>query len=396
MKKYLTLFLLIASIFLVFTPSHTEAAKTWASFSDVNIDKEWKITFSSPVDLQSTAGNVYIQQGDTKIPVQVKAKGKYLYVKPTQSLKYLTNYSVVVNTNVKDVTGKKIKNAITIPFVTEKQQVANQEIASSPAETLGSEYNMAWHIPTLDYNQFHLEGVSNGKLVGRHDTRKNTTLHQIQIGKSTMQNVKALYGEPVKAILKGNTLYNQAYINQYGKETHGTYLINDEYVTFFYDNMKNNIVRSITAVSQATEQSKPGFYKASQANAYRDDLEKMMFHLINESRVAAGLNALVYTPAYNGIARAHSVDMATYNYFSHTDRNGNSALQRMINGGLQFYYYGENLAYGQYSAIYAHESLMNSEGHRRNILSSNYTHVMIGVAFNSNNVPYFTINFYSK
>lgn len=396
MKKQLTLLLLIASLLLAFSPSYTEAAKTWSSFSGVSIDKEWKITFSSKVDLNSTKGNVYIQQGSTKVPVTVRTAGRSLYVKPVESLKYYTNYTVIVNDNVKDVSGKNIKNSIYIPFVTEKQQVAQQQIASSPEEIVASEYSMNWHIPAVNYNQFYLEGVANGNLVGRYDTRKNKSLYQIQIGKSTIQNVKALYGAPVDSIQKGNTLYRQSYKNQYGNETHGTYLIGNEYVTFFYDNMKNNVVRSITSVSKEMEQTKPGFYKASQATNYRNDLEKMMVHLINESRVAAGLNALTYTPSYNNIARLHSIDMATYNYFSHTDRAGNSALQRMINGGLQFYHYGENLAYGQYSAIYAHESLMNSEGHRRNIMSPNFTHVIVGVAFTSNNVPYFTINFYSK
>lgn len=396
MKKHVALLLLIASLFIVFSPSYTEAAKTWSSFSDVDVNKEWKFTFSNKVDINSTEGNVYIQQNNTKIPVNVKVNGKFLYVKPTQSLKHSTDYTIVVNSNVKDVNGKKIKDSVYIPFTTETLQATKQDIASKPIETLASEYNMSWNVPTLNYNEFYLEGTSNGELVGRYDTRKNTTLYQIEIGQSTIKNVKALYGEPLDAIQKGNKLYRQAYTNQYGFETYGTYLIGNEYVTFFYDNTKNNVVRSITSVTKEVEESKPGYYKASQANDYRDDLEKMMVHLINESRAAAGLNTLIYTPSYNNISRQHSLDMATHNYFSHTDRFGNSPLQRMNNGGLQFYHYGENLAYGQYSAIYAHEALMNSEGHRRNIMSPNYTHVMVGVAFNSSNAPYFTINFYSK
>jgi len=395
-KKYLAVILLITSLFFMLSPSQTEAAKVWSSFSNVNIDKEWKIKFSNRIDPNSINENVYIEHNSTKIPVTVNVKGKHIYVKPTKSLNYSTSYTVVVNNNVQDSNGKKIKNAIYIPFVTEKQQAPSQEVASPSAERLNSEYNMTWNIPTLDYSRFYLEGTSQGQVVGRYDTRKYQTLYQIQIGQATSQNVKAIYGEPIQTIQKGNTLYRQSYKNQYGNETHGTYLIGDEYVTFFYDNMRNNIVRSVTAVKTTVEESKPGFYKASQANNYRDDLERMIAHLINETRVSEGLHPLIYTPSYNSIARAHSTEMATYNYFSHTDRNGNSALQRMMNGGLQFYHYGENLAYGQYSAIYAHESLMNSDGHRRNILSNNFTHVFVGVAFNSKNAPYFTINFYSQ
>lgn len=391
MKKHLTFLFLIASLLFVFSPLHTEASKTWSSFSNVSVDKEWKIGFSNRIDTSTTKDNVYIQQNSTKIPVQIRTEGKYLYVKPEQSLNYNTAYKLIVNDKVKDVTGKDIKSAITVPFTTAKEVEKN-----SPTETLTSEYNMTWNIPTLDYSRFHLEGISNSKQVGRYDTRKNTKLYNIEIGKSTIHTVKALYGQPINAIVKGSMAYTQTYKNQYGKETHGTYLIGNEYVTFFYDNMKNNVVRSVKAVSKETENSKQGFYKNNPTNTFRNDSEKLMAHLINDSRLAEGLKPLIYTPAYNNIPRSHSSDMAKYNYFNHTDRLGNSALQRMISGGLKPIYSGENLAYGQYSAIYAHESLMNSEGHRRNILSSNYTHVTIGIAYNSNNVPYYTINFYSK
>lgn len=103
-----------------------------------------------------------------------------------------------------------------------------------------------------------------------------------------------------------------------------------------------------------------------------------MVHLINQARVAEGLHPLIYTPQYNDIGRKHSTEMAINNYFSHTDQNGGTALKRMQAGGLMFSWYGENLAYGQYSAIYAHEALMNSKGHRDNILRTNFTHVLVG------------------
>ena len=68
----------------------------------------------------------------------------------------------------------------------------------------------------------------------------------------------------------------------------------------------------------------------------------------------------------------------------------------MKNGGVSFSWWGENLAYGQYSAIYAHEALMNSLGHRENILRAEFTHIFVGVDFNREEQPYFTMNFYKK
>lgn len=383
LKRYISIFFLFATLFFIVLPSNAEASKTWTSFSNVSVNKEWKITFSKGIDEHSTANNVYIAKGETRIPVDIKVNGTVLQVKPTSSLDYDTRYSVVINKNVQDRTGKDIKNEVIIPFTTEKKS----EIINGAVETFSSEYNMNWYLSNYDYHKFHLKGLSNNKQVGLFDTRKNSTVQGIQIGKDTIDTVKKKYGQPIKSIRKVNTLYIQSYIDQYNQETHGTYLINGQYVTFFYDVHRNNIVRSIHSVSEDIEATKPGFYKADTSIAYRDDLEKMMVHLINESRTAEGLKTLTYTPAFNEIARAHSHDMATKNYFSHTDSSGKTALKRAIIGGLSFTSIGENIAYGQYSAIYAHEALMNSIGHRNNILSSNYTHVIVGVAFNANNIP---------
>ncbi|MFC6602600.1 CAP domain-containing protein [Ectobacillus funiculus] len=45
--------------------------------------------------------------------------------------------------------------------------------------------------------------------------------------------------------------------------------------------------------------------------------------------------------------------------------------------------------------MFAHEGLMNSLGHRENILQENYKYLGVGVAFNNESEPYYTENFYS-
>ena len=56
---------------------------------------------------------------------------------------------------------------------------------------------------------------------------------------------------------------------------------------------------------------------------------------------------------------------------------------------------GENIAAGQINAIYAHEALMNSLGHRKNILG-NYDNIGVGVSFGGHYKIYYTQNFYSE
>lgn len=171
-------------------------------------------------------------------------------------------------------------------------------------------------------------------------------------------------------------------------------MIDQHYVTFFYDAHQNYKIRSVTWVKAQTEMSKPGFF-ATQTTGLRDSFENLMVELINQARVAQGLNPLIYTPDNNLVARKHSTSMAENNYFGHVDLNGLRAGDRMKNAGMNYNWWGENLAYGQYSAIYAHEALMNSLGHRENILRKEFTHIFVGVNFNDKNQPYFTMNFYS-
>lgn len=279
---------------------------------------------------------------------------------------------------------------VIIPFTTVKKTASTPVTA---VKTFSSEYDLLWKMPTANYKQFNLVGTKNNQQVAGYETRVGQTVFGIKIG-STRDAVKAKYGAPVQSITKNNMRYRQNYTDKYNQETSGTYLINNQYVTFFYDAPKNYKVRSVTWVNAATEMSKPGFF-ATQSAELRNGFEGLMVELINQARVAEGLNALTYTPKYNAVARKHSTSMADNNYFAHVDLNNSRGGDRMKKGGVSYDWWGENLAYGQFSAIYAHEALMNSLGHRENILRKEFTHIFVGVDFNSKNQPYFTMNFYS-
>ena len=72
------------------------------------------------------------------------------------------------------------------------------------------------------------------------------------------------------------------------------------------------------------------------------------------------------------------------------------SVLRIEEDDLYYTMAGENLAYGQTSSIFAHEGLMNSLGHRENILQAKYEYLGVGVSFNGDNHPYYTENFYTK
>ena len=110
----------------------------------------------------------------------------------------------------------------------------------------------------------------------------------------------------------------------------------------------------------------------------RPDLEARMLDMVNAERTAQGLQPLLADPVLTEVARAHSRDMFARSYFSHTNPEGQEAFDRMQQAGISYRIAGENLALAQ-TLPSAHQGLMNSPGHRANILLPSYGHVGIGV-----------------
>ena len=110
----------------------------------------------------------------------------------------------------------------------------------------------------------------------------------------------------------------------------------------------------------------------------RPELEAEMLEMVNQERAAAGLKPLVFDPELLPVARAHSADMFGRGYFSHYTPEGLSPFDRIGAVGVNFRTAGENLALAPTLPI-AHNGLMNSPGHRANILRPEFGRVGIGV-----------------
>ncbi len=103
-----------------------------------------------------------------------------------------------------------------------------------------------------------------------------------------------------------------------------------------------------------------------------------MLNLINKERAAKGLKPLSMDSKLTQIARTKAKDMIDNNYFSHQSPTHDSPFDMMKKNGINYRHAGENLA-GAPDVNTAHTNLMNSSGHRANILSDKYTKVGIGV-----------------
>ena len=126
--------------------------------------------------------------------------------------------------------------------------------------------------------------------------------------------------------------------------------------------------------------------------------EREFVLLINEERTSRGLNPLSVDPMLVETARGHSREMCDLNYFDHHSPTSNlnmpmdRYLKSLHESGSQTPRYllvGENIFYcsifnDTYNVGYGHKALMDSPGHRANILDPRFARVGIGTYRNAN------------
>lgn len=127
-----------------------------------------------------------------------------------------------------------------------------------------------------------------------------------------------------------------------------------------------------------------------------DAAARYMLDLINRDRRAAGLSAVQWDDTAARAAQAHAEEMARYVYLSHWNLAGYGPEHRYFFAGgrdavrenVYAYYQRSSTGVGipiqdwQKIVEQAEESLMQSAGHRDNILQPSHTHVGIGIGYN--------------
>lgn len=123
------------------------------------------------------------------------------------------------------------------------------------------------------------------------------------------------------------------------------------------------------------------------------ETEQKVIELTNAERRKNGLSDLKADSALSNVAREKSKDMKAKNYFSHTSPTYGSPFDMMRDFGITYNTAGENIAMGQRSPEEVVQAWMNSEGHRKNILNGNFTHIGVGYVEDGN---YWTQMFIGK
>ena len=173
---------------------------------------------------------------------------------------------------------------------------------------------------------------------------------------------------------------------------------NEEEIT--YSNPSNNTNRQETSTPSQGQASKPNQPISSTVQGdFSSQIEQFIFTKVNEERVRAGMSTLSYSGLMEKYARIKSQDMGDRNYFDHKNPEGELITAQMDRDGISYRSWGENIAYiGGVSDIneLANQFMtnwMNSQGHRENILSPNFTSIGVGV-YKAGNRYYATQEFY--
>lgn len=132
-------------------------------------------------------------------------------------------------------------------------------------------------------------------------------------------------------------------------------------------------VQIATEKPAATEAPTTAVQETSEFNlSYEDEV----IRLVNIERSRYGLSPL--SKDSGAVSAAHIRVKETVRYFSHTRPNGTSCFTVAGELGLSYRTLGENIAYGYSTPQMVVNGWMNSEGHRRNILSASFTKIGVG------------------
>jgi len=151
------------------------------------------------------------------------------------------------------------------------------------------------------------------------------------------------------------------------------------------------VASSTYAERSAAEPAAPGGTNLSvAATAAFTPVQEEILLYVNQARskprqcgstTCPAVAPLVLNDQLNAAAQKYATDMATYNYFSHTGRDGSKPWDRMKREGCTWRYAGENIAAGYTTARAVVDGWLRSPGHCANLMGKNFNELGVGYAY---------------
>jgi uncharacterized protein YkwD len=239
-----------------------------------------------------------------------------------------------------------------------------------PGRISETEYDFTYYIYNNDYRKLLFVALRDNEVVGFYTDAEAFEYQGIRYG-SELEEINAALGE--------NFTLSQVV----------TKSLNDFKVSVLMDQIGTGKAVGIYVLSNYVKED--GFEEE-----IIPQIEQLVYDLTNSIRVRNGLEPLSWSSSAGQAARKHSINMASKDFFSHTDPSFRSPGDRLNAEGIYFQKCGENIIAGYGGAILSCHGWYNSEGHRKLLLNERFRYLGVGFAYDEDSVykTYITQNFY--
>lgn len=263
-------------------------------------------------------------------------------------------------------------------------------------------YNFDWWIYNYDYSTYMQVGVKNDKVVSIYVIGDDIEIAPFEINQpveeiyqSTLLGPEfALESEQgtyrfelseedlnIRPLVQLDNIYAQLMIDKYTSRLSSvrfydkeTLLIQRPYELFYRGELQH-----------AIDEKEELWQEIEAANA------RQIFDITNVIRHRFGLKEVVWNDEIAEVAFNHSKDMAENKFFSHESELTGDLAQRLEEGGINYQTAAENIAADYVDGPAAVDGWLNSDGHRKTMLSEDFEELGVGVF-----KKYYTQNFFTS
>ncbi len=315
---------------------------------------------SSIIKLDSTP---YLKDGSARIPLRAVAE-----CLGAQVLWNISNKSVYINFEEEISGSNKVSDSeVVIDF-----SVGNVILSlNEPLESILNKLNtpnridklndqFSWYIYNSDYNNFCMIGIQEYKAVAFYSNAKTASING---------NLYENFASDLKAM--------------------SDILPSNMGLKVFKDDYRDSKIQGFIIFADNAN-----LYPLLDQN-FLDKTELQIFDIVNAERVKFNLDAYKLNEVMIKSSRVHSLLMARTSTFAHVLPDEPELVDRIkLLGFVNFSLAGENIAAGFLSGYEVVNSWINSELHRANVLSSQFTDAGVGAAKTQDGDTYFTQDYF--
>ncbi|MFZ3579388.1 CAP domain-containing protein [Virgibacillus sp. DJP39] len=266
-----------------------------------------------------------------------------------------------------------------------------------------SAYGYEWWVYTNNEQKYIQFGVLDNKVITIYVTGKDLYANQLYAGQPYQEVNKQFSFKDKVSMSQGISTYTFKLNNEEMQMRPLVKVAENVFVQYYFDTFTSKLSAVRVSTGEVLLKQRPysieyrGKLPAKsnlsdeEWNKIESGMEQQIFSITNIIRSQFDKSSLNWGESVSKVAFLHSKDMAENNYFSHYGLNGDGLKERLAAQKVYYLSAGENIAAQYPDAPAAVQGWLNSEGHRKALLESDYTHLGVGVYH-----FYYTQNFLQK